>query len=398
MRVVHALSAKRTTKRAHIRRSWRFWLGSPWSLCQPRRARASVSYPMGMPRFSRFGEVADLDDESLRALLRGDGDEPERVWAAWALAIRGKAGGKLFDETAKQEPSPGVRAHLALMLVASGERAAALVLARRDPNVFVRESAWRYVARTATPGDDALNDALAASLSMDPAPSVRAAILDGLPDVVSAYVRDRAVARLDDDSLEVCAAAVDFIMRRDDEDLVRLLLARARSVADDALFRKMIGACTGKLVVRELLDAVVSWSPHETIRLLDALVAANVALSTADVESLFERDAALDVYLATLDAKRVIELPLRRVLEVAVRRSFYVAERLIARLDAAGELAVEEHALVRELIESIEREYEAQEPEVPVVEALARVDDWDDVPWIPELALLPALWRARDRR
>jgi hypothetical protein len=167
-----------------------------------------------MSLFQRFGDVAREDEAVLRRLLAGDGDEPERLWAAWSLALRrvGSAGG-LVAQHVTREPAAGVRAHLALLLVAHGERAAAIALARHDPSATVRAAAYRSLARTAALQDDALNDLLAHALANERSAEVRAAILDGLQPDAPAFVCKRALVAVEDQDVDVRERAIDFALR-----------------------------------------------------------------------------------------------------------------------------------------------------------------------------------------
>jgi len=101
-------------------------------------------------RFERYADLTALETPELRALLAGRGDAPQRVWAAWALAVKHAvdAGTAIVDRAAN-EPAEGVRAHLALLLVAHGDRDAAVALAVGDPSPTVRAAAYRCLARVA---------------------------------------------------------------------------------------------------------------------------------------------------------------------------------------------------------------------------------------------------------
>ena len=97
-----------------------------------------------------FAEVAQLDEATLRILLRGD-SSTHRVWAAWALGMRD---GKAMEHEARariyKEPNPGVRRSLAVMLARDPDAMTALAL--DDPNAFVRVTAWRLISQVASTG------------------------------------------------------------------------------------------------------------------------------------------------------------------------------------------------------------------------------------------------------
>jgi hypothetical protein len=109
----------------------------------------------GRMRFDSFEAVRSTDPIGLRALLR-NGDGPERVWAAWSLALQNDA--SFAAEVVSGLPverDPGVRCHLVVILAGLGEMAALRVLATCDPEPEVRAAAAEYVIRTAgAPGND----------------------------------------------------------------------------------------------------------------------------------------------------------------------------------------------------------------------------------------------------
>jgi hypothetical protein len=79
-----------------------------------------------MPRPQSDRDLLEVPVRKLHDLVDGAGDDPERVWAAWVLALRHDPGVlSVVREAATGDPSPGVRAHMALMLVAHGAAARA---------------------------------------------------------------------------------------------------------------------------------------------------------------------------------------------------------------------------------------------------------------------------------
>jgi hypothetical protein len=360
-----------------------------------------------VPRFQRFADVVDLGDAQLRMLAGGVGDEPERVWAAWALALRHDERGKsLLTAAPEQEPSPGVRAHLVTLLMASGGHEKVLLLARRDPSTLVRESAWRSLARTLRRDDDALVDAVATVLATEHA-NVRAATLDGLQThaAVAPVLRARTLACLDHDALDVRIAAFECLARWDGDDVLETMLGRASAETDGPLFVRLTETCLRQLGAAPVIAAVATWSEAAAVRFLELLGTRNDAITAADLRPIFERATmATDARLVALDQQRRADLPLEWLLAMAVRSSSRVTGRLgevLAATEPAA-LSPEARRLVAELSKALEDAYaaecDAMDSRVPVDHALARlgevVDDDDDwFPWVRGLELLPVLRR-----
>jgi hypothetical protein len=129
--------------------------------------------------YTSFSDVGRLDASALRALLVG-GEPPERVWAAWALGL-------LHDETfardlratAAEEPHPGVRRHLVVILAGAGEHRSLLTIGGHDPDERVRATALQYLARLARPGDAEANELLTETLAAG-SPLLRLGCIAGL--------------------------------------------------------------------------------------------------------------------------------------------------------------------------------------------------------------------------
>ena len=341
-----------------------------------------------------FAEVIDLDAQALHALLQGDGDDPERLWAAWALALRrADAAVAQLASAAKGEPSDGVRAQLALMLVGFGERALALELARRDPSALVRESAWRHLARTTSPDDAAEADALAAALARDPSAVVRAAILVELDANAATIVRERALAQIDDAEAKARLAAIDYVVKLRDPGLVAHLIARARVETVDALFARIVSACVTLVGAEATVDASSAWPTEASVRLLPALAACG-PLTDSQISSLLERaDARIDARLVELEARGAVALSLGSLLAIAARSGFFDEAALRSRLTACAALDAADTAAARALADRIERAYAEIGP-TPIDAALARLDEPDsDDPWIEGMTLLPEIRR-----
>ena len=91
--------------------------------------------------YNSFSDVEQLDPDELKTLLVA-GEPPERVWAAWALGLRHhEAFARELKATAAEEPHPGVRRHLVVVLAGAGESRSVLTMAVHDPDERVRATA-----------------------------------------------------------------------------------------------------------------------------------------------------------------------------------------------------------------------------------------------------------------
>jgi hypothetical protein len=277
-----------------------------------------------MARFARFADVLDLADDALRQLVAGDGDEPERVWAAWALGLRRGDGPTtaLLRRAATDEPSAGVRAHLAIMLIANGERAAALGLARRDPAPEVRASAWRCLARMAAPEDRELNELLVHTLATEQATEVRLALVDGMRADAPPALESRALALLDDADATLRSVAIDFALRcrRPGEGFPRVLCEHLVRETDRRLFAELADRWVADAGPSPVLSASVAWPAETAALLLARLGATDAALALADLDGLHAREEpAIDAELVGMAARGRVVPPLRWLLLFVAR-------------------------------------------------------------------------------
>lgn len=155
---------------------------------------------------SRPDSFDDVFREPLAAMalrLTGD-DAPERLWAAWAMALR--EGDAALVERLRSEPSEGVRASL-VSVVANAERApllgSVLVL---DASSLVRETAARVLCHMANEVAPVM-PLLRLVLQSDKAVTVRVAIVEEFPSG-SPALRELLLLAFADEALEVQVAAV----------------------------------------------------------------------------------------------------------------------------------------------------------------------------------------------
>src|SRR5205823_7823317 len=119
-----------------------------------------------------FEDVRGLAEPELRELLE-HGRPEERVWAIWALALR--SAGQVGELVHHQDPDPGVRRNLAIVLAGHGELELLVALAHRDPAPEVRAGAMQLVCRLAI--DGALAPELVIERVGGDGPEVRIAVL-----------------------------------------------------------------------------------------------------------------------------------------------------------------------------------------------------------------------------
>jgi hypothetical protein len=159
----------------------------------------------------RFDEVESLDTGALRRLL-AEGSAQERVWAAWALGLRlGSQARPELARASRQEPDPGTRRHLLVILAGYRDLDLLAVMARDDPDTYVRASACQYLAQVA-PEDSAVRALLRERLTADPSTTVRHTVIQHLPDVGPEDLKWASRAAEDED-LELRSAALDVLFR-----------------------------------------------------------------------------------------------------------------------------------------------------------------------------------------
>ncbi len=183
----------------------------------------------------RFDEVAALDTEALRELLRA-GEPRERVWAAWALSLRmGEAARPELLEVARGEPDAGARRHFTVVLAGYRDVDALAALAQHDPDGYVRASACHYLATVSPPDDPAVRQLLLERLQADSFGEVRLT-LTRLLKLTRQEDADTLARLVDDPEPEIREAALEALS----DDVDRFLeLLRERVLAEpNALLRR----------------------------------------------------------------------------------------------------------------------------------------------------------------
>jgi HEAT repeat protein len=215
-----------------------------------------------------FDEVRPLDDRALRELLAGD-DPVLRVYAIWALAMRGAT--EVVLEHAGDEPSAGVRRHLAIILAGAGEIDLVIALARHDPEAGVRTTAAALVCRLAAGGRVAWVVALEGLL--DPSPEVKKAVLRELRGAPVGAIEGPVLRALDDPERDVRLEAVEtaLALLPADEVIPRLVAwQRAAPLAEARQLLERWASITGSPAVHAALRAAPPRTRVFAVRVLSA--------------------------------------------------------------------------------------------------------------------------------
>jgi hypothetical protein len=271
-----------------------------------------------------------------------------------------------------------VRAHLALLLVAHGEIAAAMTLARLDGEALVRSSACRHLTRVAQPADARLQELIATAMRSDPSPEVHAAIADAVQLDAAEEVWTACARRLRDPDDQVRANVVDALLRRHASgaplpgELRVAATSEERPDLRSSMLRAWIGAEGRSAVVRAVHDRPAK----QVLNVLQFFEEERTDLDPKDVEALLARnEAAIDARVASLHRRGAVRLAVRWLLALALREREHGPmdwshDRLLRREAATvaiealrnvlpGETQVhsaEERQLVKRLRECIEEE------------------------------------------
>jgi hypothetical protein len=176
-----------------------------------------------------FEAIAELDRAALEGMLAHRATPSEqRVWAIWALALRGALdpGVQLARERA-----PGVRRALAVLLAGDGRHQLLLELAHGDPATEVRATAFQLLTRLGAGGAVELAPVIAAAEAPGPVAiplAIFAAIGPGAPAPLIALA-DRA--------LDAPAAPLELRLEAF-EALVRIGTVETRRLASGWMVRR----------------------------------------------------------------------------------------------------------------------------------------------------------------
>jgi hypothetical protein len=175
-------------------------------------------------RVESFEEVSALPSAQLEQLLER-GRPEQRLWAIWTLALRTGDGSVALR--VEHEPDAGVRRTLAVILAGHGNTQLLVALARHDPELVVRATAFHLATRLAAGG------ALDLSVVLDARtrePAIRIAVLGavepGAPQPLATFAHDQLACGVAEVELEAFEA------------LLRLGGADERAVARAWLLRQ----------------------------------------------------------------------------------------------------------------------------------------------------------------
>lgn len=195
--------------------------------------------------FENFSEVTNLSVSELRELL-GTGEEVERLWAAWVLAM--KLGTESLPEltsAATTSPSSGLRRHLIVILAGYGELEILKTFADCDPDPRVRATACLHLLQTRPIKDRTLDEFLLSVLLEDTDRTVRAVLLSNAVAHNFAVPIDYLIELASDPSMEVRAAALNVLKRRySAKEVVEAgLIDKFKEETDQNLILLIAGIC-----------------------------------------------------------------------------------------------------------------------------------------------------------
>jgi hypothetical protein len=195
--------------------------------------------------FENFGQVIKQNESDLRELLDA-GEEIERVWAAWSLALKLGAGATPeLVSAATTNPSSGLRRHLIVVLAGYGELDILKTFADCDPDPRVRATACLHLLQTRPTDDFALNDFLLSTLAKDTDKIVRATLLSNTVANKLPVPIDQLIELASDAATEVRAAAVKVLKQRHSaKEAVEVgLIDRIKVETDQELLHEISGIC-----------------------------------------------------------------------------------------------------------------------------------------------------------
>jgi hypothetical protein len=298
-----------------------------------------------------FEDVQRLDDGAVKALLER-GRPEEKVWAIWTLALR--SGDGTVGKRVEREPDAGVRRTLAVILASHGDTGLLVALARHDPELVVRETAFHLATRLAAGGKVEIGVILEAGQREG---AIRIAVLGALEPGAPPPLVEFAHAQLSCGDPNVELEAFEALVRLDTPAERRAARAWMLRLPDVAL------ACERWLRVgtpETLADTFMSAGPPARAQVLRQLRAPRWPV----VERLVGSDIEL---LRQVLARTDIAIP-ARVLASAILRGEHpgFVDRLTTRLTVA--------ARGRMLVADLRRAIEGDDPtaQLPALGEAAR--------------------------
>lgn len=328
---------------------------------------------------STYEQVASLEDESLRTLLRA-GEPIERVWAAWTLGLRlGIQFAKELGAPNRTEPNPGVRRHVAVVLAGAAQRDALVALALGDPDEDVRATAAQLILQTAKEPDVAAAAELLVDIAKnDVGPLVRERVFELLAGRWPRSRLDVALAGLEMPQESLRRAACAVLLSSDLlEQTAGSMLEHALNEPSEHVRRTVLTALTQSGHQAIVIGAVARARREYLTGLLDALDEEDIRLSWGELAPLsrFE-DPALDLrlfdllgdhasadfeFLVSRASRAHAERPPTREGNLAAQVGVIALEALAARIDLPT-LSASERRVITQIVADIEAELHELDP------------------------------------
>lgn len=307
-------AAQKTTKPDH----WYTGFSSLRSLARFDRKVALWSFAnyrntisaMRKNTYGSFEEIRPLPIAQLRTLLK-DGDASERIWAAWAYALR-RGEGSVTDlaEIAQRAPTSGERRHLVIILAGHGESEVTRKFAEGDPDPLVRATACRLLLQAFFNRDADTRQFLLDVLRSDPAPAVRLAVLSNARMNGLEIPPDQLVERAGDADEEIRRQSLQAIAEDDLEvEAVGYGLACCLDTeTKPELLERIAAICVAAGSANAVLRNAARQQPGIRLLLLDVLIGLGVRFDWPCLKDLVAlTDDTLDARIAMLasEASRV---------------------------------------------------------------------------------------------
>lgn len=279
---------------------------------------------MDQASFETYEQVRMLKTQELQMLLER-GDPAERIWAAWAYALRrGAQSSQELARIAFLSPTAGVRRSLIVILAGHGEMEIIRIFAKGDPDPFVRATACLFLLQ-AVRGDDAKTGKfLLSALQNDPASEVRLTILENSESNGLVIPQVQLVALLANPDLGIRKMALEIVAKRGigSEQVQNGLSERLDTESEADLLRMIVDLCVNEGRSSAVLSAAERQSADKRLLLLDCLIRRGVKFDWVVLD-----------YLAGLSIEALDARILRLASEASRPLMFpWLIARLVARL------------------------------------------------------------------
>ena len=241
-----------------------------------------------MAEYESFEAVSHLETGALRNLL-AEGDAQERVWAAWAFALKLGADSRFsLREAAQVSPTPGTRRHLIVILAGLGEREFLQAFAEDDPDDFVRATACQYLLRTWAEDDPQGAEFIQRRLLADSAAVVKETILKAAKGKFLPETLAELAELASNDGREVRRLAFELIKQRysPKEAFSSALALRLHAEAEPSLLADLVNFCIDGDLLELVLESALRVGPSARLLFLDALLARDKAVTWSQIQSL----------------------------------------------------------------------------------------------------------------